>query len=164
MPFTNAISTPNYLDKSQFIDDLNVEDQTAEFNNSRYIKYLNKCMIATLNTLRAYSVILEEETLYHEICLGHQRSCKIIQNLIITNSGIANSNSDITGELSRAIIQLTNIFPKRLHTHTSTTAIIMIEKNLAGLYKNLLALAPKKDKIHVYTLYREALKHVEQLR
>lgn len=155
----------NTITKSYFVEtqiDKKFSPRTTEYNNELYVRYLNKCLTLTLNALRAYSAVTNQHK-YRKNALNLQECCNILQNLITENSGISENQSDLGGEFSRAMIQITNIFPSKLHRHTCSSAFMRIEKRISFHLKSLFQLAPRKDKLTIHTIHSLVQKNITSL-
>lgn len=137
--------------------------QVTEFNNDRYVRQLNKCLRLSLNAMRAYSAT-EHLKRFQSVISAHDDCCGTLRHLIIANSGIAHRGSDLSGEVSRALVQVTNLFPHKIQYQTNCTTFLLIEKKIAQNLKLLLKLAPKKDKLTVNLLYQISKRNLVELR
>jgi hypothetical protein len=119
---------------------------TASYQDDPYLDLLNRALRAELDCLHAYEAVAGEKyCILAGVVENHDKSVSELSELIVKRQGIPENHSGLSGELGKAIIQLTALMPEWIHSQAQRSMFLRSEKKLAGLYDDLVDLAPIRD-------------------
>ncbi|NRA65091.1 MAG: hypothetical protein HRU19_11455 [Pseudobacteriovorax sp.] len=121
----------------------------VNFNDNRYLKYLNHLLTYELGMLELYSGLLgEENTPKFEICLdNHKEVATRLRTLIIENHGIpCTSSTTFTTELSILANQMSRPLGRHLAGRTHLRICKAMESSISRKLKELTEMAPWHDR------------------
>lgn len=139
-----------------------VNATAASYQDHRYLELLNRALRGELNCLHAYTALSENSCCnLQSIVANHDHSIRDLSTLIIRNRGIPENQSGFSGELGKALIQLTSHMPEWIHGQAQRSTFMRSEKRLSALYEEVVALAPPRDKELVRVLNERIKKNVD---
>ncbi len=131
-----------------------------------YLKALNGIYSLEISMIEMYSgdAAFRSCKSFGQLRSSHQFCAKYLRNLILENHGIPEERANISlFELSNIAVKICNHLPSPICEKTFTQTSLQSEKSLKFKYKNLLKLAPLKDKQLILQLQICCSSHIRSI-